>query len=650
MVINEDNIIFSIDIKTIISWREKDRNNFYLRFFLDPQTGEISNITSDLVSGFYYCEPVSSFDEQIKNSIYIEFDKEVNMLAVLLLELKYKKPIDNKPYISKWKEVNRFYIDNKKQIWIKDYSPNNYKCFGLIKKNSDLPFNMKYSLVSYCQEPIHKLFGSTVLLSGNNFLSLDSVDNLILFLKYKEPIKKKTKTQLKIDELVSFPLSQINVEDFNIELSSDIAIVEKVKKGLCVLRTFCVNEFTKEIVEGARIYVDEKKSYFCKKNNFNEYIFMSQGLDKNHWDFRLCRFRKNDVKGTKLEYLCSIIKEIPINKRSIALWSFLKWDIFEKLYKAGYKNICLASFNVYWGTPFSELEYLLGLDNLENNPKSSIASFTKMNRYQQETLDKLFTDYKKEWRMDFCDTCSYLRKWFGETLSSIDNETFDKAIRITKKANEIGLACLILDVISVIIEIKDFKFVSNNIEKIENILSDSGEHSFFLFRTYKDYLDMIKHPALKNFNYKVIFDTEEELINNHDNVICLYNLLKADFDEKAFKEFAKKWDKYKFSNDKYSIIYPTSPQDIVLEANALHHCVKSYIGKVINEETNILFLRKNDELNTPFFTIELENNDNIAQIHGNMNCNIQRKSEEEAFIKEWKKEKNLTSKNYNILR
>jgi len=651
VVINENNVEFSIDIKTLLTWIGKDRNNFNLRFFLDPQTGSISYDASNLVTGFYYCEHVSSYEEQVKNGIYVGFDEKINMLAVLFLELRYSKPINNKPFISKWQEVNRFYIDNKKQLWIKlDKSLNNYKCKGLVRKKSDFPFNINQSVVSPCFESIHKLFGSIVLLSGNTFLSLSSFDDFITFLMYKEPIKKNTKSQMKVNELLEIPLSNISIKDFNIEIDSNFAIVEKVKKGLCVLRTFSINTFTNEMIEGARIYVDKEKCYFCKRNNFGEYIIISQGLDKSHWNFRLCRFRKNDVKDTKLEYLASIIKEIPINKRNIALWSFLKWDIFEKLYKAGYKNLCLASFNVYWGSPFNELVYLLGLEDLENNPKASISSFTKMNKYQQEILDELFKDYKKEWRMDFCDSCSYLRKWFGETLSDIDNNTFDNAIKIIKKADMAGISCLILDVISIIVDIKDFRFVSNNIDRINNFIDKSWNYSFFIFRTYKDYLEMVRHPVLRDCGYKLIFDNKQELENNHDNVICLYNLLKADFDEKAFKDFSKKWKKYEFSDEEYSIIYPLSPQDIVYEANELHHCVKSYIGKVINEETNILFLRKKSELSTPFFTIELENNDNIAQIHGLMNCNIEKKSKEEAFINKWKKEKNLTSKNYNILR
>ena len=61
-------------------------------------------------------------------------------------------------------------------------------------------------------------------------------------------------------------------------------------------------------------------------------------------------------------------------------------------------------------------KYKKGIIPRLDNPKASIASFTKMNKYQQEILDELFKDYKKEWRMDFCDSCSYLRKWFGETL------------------------------------------------------------------------------------------------------------------------------------------------------------------------------------------------------------------------------------------
>ena len=100
----------------------------------------------------------------------------------------------------------------------------------------------------------------------------------------------------------------------------------------------------------------------------------------------------------------------------------------------------------------------------------------------------------------------------------------------------------------------------------------------------------------------------------HDYRIDEYCTKYAITDEKAkaehYKKFAavsKKYDKLKqYASDGYQILLAQSPADLFREGMHLHHCVGNgaYDQRVIREESLIFFLRKNEEVDIPFATIE----------------------------------------------
>jgi hypothetical protein len=61
-----------------------------------------------------------------------------------------------------------------------------------------------------------------------------------------------------------------------------------------------------------------------------------------------------------------------------------------------------------------------------------------------------------------------------------------------------------------------------------------------------------------------------------------------------------------------------------------------------------MFIRNNDEIEKPFYTVEVDNNSIIQQVHGMCNCNAT--PEIESFVKEWSKAKKLRTSNYDKVR
>ena len=76
------------------------------------------------------------------------------------------------------------------------------------------------------------------------------------------------------------------------------------------------------------------------------------------------------------------------------------------------------------------------------------------------------------------------------------------------------------------------------------------------------------------------------------------------------EEFAAAIAKQAFLNDdkdeNYIFMVPRNEMDLMNEGNTLHHCVASYRDRIIDKGTKVVFMRKKDDVETPFVTIEYE--------------------------------------------
>ena len=131
-----------------------------------------------------------------------------------------------------------------------------------------------------------------------------------------------------------------------------------------------------------------------------------------------------------------------------------------------------------------------------------------------------------------------------------------------------------------------------------------------------------------------------------------YNAQKIAIEVEKWNALKPTWRKWTFDdkNEDYVVILPEKPQDLAVEGITLHHCVKSYIGKVSNGTTNIVFIRKREEIDEPFFTVEISNEGGVEQIHGFGNRNLGTEPELVPFVNKWIKAKKLKSCNFNKVR
>lgn len=117
-----------------------------------------------------------------------------------------------------------------------------------------------------------------------------------------------------------------------------------------------------------------------------------------------------------------------------------------------------------------------------------------------------------------------------------------------------------------------------------------------------------------------------------------------------FKEIK---DKYEYHGKEYSVIVPTSVEDIIFEGAALGHCLDRtdlYFQRIQNRESYIMFLRRTDEIHTPWYTLEVEPGLTIRQKRTTGDTQDKSYNEAVMFLKDWQKiaKKNLTKSDYEL--
>lgn len=110
--------------------------------------------------------------------------------------------------------------------------------------------------------------------------------------------------------------------------------------------------------------------------------------------------------------------------------------------------------------------------------------------------------------------------------------------------------------------------------------------------------------------------------------------------------------KYEYANSEYMMTVPQSLMEIIQEGAALHHCVGStdrYFDRIRNNETYICFLRKTNDPDVPFYTIEFEPGGTIRQ-HRSLFDEEPGIEYIRGFLKEWQREirKRLKKKDYEL--
>lgn len=213
------------------------------------------------------------------------------------------------------------------------------------------------------------------------------------------------------------------------------------------------------------------------------------------------------------------------------------------------------------------------------------------------------------------------------------------------------------------LEPKDLQFVLDRMSicQVRHYLvkqsEKSGDDISHILQVWKDYLSMAGKLRLDVYD-SIIYRTSDLQRRHSEAVIQMEEkkkeIRRRELEEKyvGFQEqlIALK-EKYEFSAGEYQIVAPKSIDDILYEGDTLHHCVNktdNYFDRIASKESYILFLRKKENPEVPFYTLEVEPDGTIRQKRAEFDRQNKDIDEVTSFLRLWQKEiqKRLTKKDY----
>lgn len=200
------------------------------------------------------------------------------------------------------------------------------------------------------------------------------------------------------------------------------------------------------------------------------------------------------------------------------------------------------------------------------------------------------------------------------------------------------------------------KKISNYLKKQSRI---SGREAGELLHTWEDYICMARRLGMDVS--KELFHKPKDLKKAHDDAVAMCGgadtARRAGEIEGKFPGidviYAEIKGKYAYEEKRYSIIIPERIEDIIREGQALGHCLHSsdrYFERIHTRESYIVFLRRTEEPDKPYYTLEIEPDGTARQKRTAGDNQNEDLKEAEGFIRRWQQEvqKRLTEEDKEL--
>ena len=488
-----------------------------------------------------------------------------------------------------------------------------------------------------------------------------------------------------------YPKKAIDVKnnwnnEYHTEYKDTIWTFNILNDNYCVIRQFG-GYFKFE--EQSRILIDNKGKVTIFKPytilNGRVVFRVSSSSDVGVPADNVCFFKgfEDMFKFKRLFYISSIINDSDIMTKTksliLRIIYTLRCPAIEQFYKAGYKYIANYLMSA---SAKSEIEHLFGFRKYSKS--ANIYELSGMNKHQLELVDKMFEEKKKNSNgLGYTPQCviETVRFVAGvKNLSSITDKDSDFYFNMAKRmGNVLSDYRRFLYFVgvnnSVYIYYRNgikngwvYMDKERNIQPLtpeqdeknrKNLLklmrlqekTDKKGLNEDVFRIFSDAFNLFKQISNTNrpdIDLYACKDVNE--LHRYHNMLIEINI--ADKEERnkeeqerlnklAAKLYDQRKEKFEYADDNFSIVVPEEMNKITKEGVYLHHCVGGYISNVAEGRTNILFLRRNKEIDIPFFTIEVNNYNEVIQIHGLYNRWLGNEPDAVKFVIKWIHEKGI---------
>lgn len=228
-----------------------------------------------------------------------------------------------------------------------------------------------------------------------------------------------------------------------------------------------------------------------------------------------------------------------------------------------------------------------------------------------------------------------------------------------------------LGVINTHMRIGEFvRYMDKQKKKFMNQKEDSCCHMGTMYRIYyskeekeREEYRNLGHDWMDYISWctKLKYDMQDKYVllppdlkKAHDRVMKEYQTHKDELERKRLAELERQMKKILGESKNYAamemktkklmIVTPRNGEDIRAEGRILHHCVGSYVERVAKGETMILFVRKVDEPEKPYFTLEYKDG-KVIQCRGKKNCSMS--EDVQAFVQAFEKKMQAADQDKN---
>lgn len=161
--------------------------------------------------------------------------------------------------------------------------------------------------------------------------------------------------------------------------------------------------------------------------------------------------------------------------------------------------------------------------------------------------------------------------------------------------------------------------VDRFIEYVKYLTNYEYTDILWLSYNYEDYLDA--EYMLRGEKLSKMTKYPKNLVQAHHNRTSIRKIieeeklkLKLGKAKELEKQLYAAHKNLEYKGSKYSIVVPNDSDDVIQEGNNLNHCVGSYVGKIFRGETFIVFMRRTDDIDTSFITVEIRNGEIVTAL------------------------------------
>lgn len=603
----------------------------------------------------YYKNPVSfATPARTYHGVYTDYNPKTGMLELSTVAIDAHRPKVNKDGKAERREwrflTRRFFfkgeIDTYDAIGGQTVTPTSHKynkATAVYIHSLTLSGAGYYNNVQMAKDLTE--FTEHIVLRGGNWMSPEMCTRLWLFEYFYKfyTIKRKQKDPLGLTE-INANLEEVETEELlsfydgkpkNHDFS--MLIFQQVNDKLAVIRRFTLIKYY-SVSEGvykstpreySRVFITAKGQVKVFDGSNDTWFIRTTKVNNSYANEYF--INRQDIYGfLPLKYIASLI---PVDgDRNILnfIINALRHPVIESFAKAGYPSIAkrISDYNEV----AANLKSLFGTEKEDKN----IYKASGLNKYQLKKIEEYLSDTNRH----HTPLITQFKRLF-DNPQALDDKTTELVLSAIDHAENYG-----------VIRLEAFLYRYNDAGIIEycnrwrwrdgdgNITEFQRQCILKLFRTiekskeyhlYQVFADAVRlycqisddnRPDFKLYelNPEQILHAHNILVNLSNDERAKHNLLKQKTQQERLDKINKKrQEKFEFLNDAdydYIIITSKKPVEVVNEGAYLHHCVGGYVEDVCNGSTNILFLRSKTAPDKPFYTIEVNNQNRLIQVHG----------------------------------